>query len=173
MTEPTASWGCVPTTLIGLGAALVLLWLLAGCGRAPFYEQEAPIEEGCWAYDDTVRFSFSVADTSLRYNLYLSVEHADTFPYQNIYVQIHTTYPDGQRFVKLLPLDLFDATGQPNGACSGGVCSTEFVLQKRAILPQVGQYVIAVEQYMRYSPVAGIRALRLRIEPPAAASEGR
>lgn len=123
------------------------------------------IENGQWAYSDTVHFSFAVADTSLRYNLYLEVECVDTFPYQNIYVQIHTTYPSGRRFINLLPLDLFDATGRPNGACRGRVCSTEFVLQQRAILPEVGRYDIAVEQYMRFSPVVGIRALHLRVEP--------
>ncbi len=156
--------------MVGLGLVLGLLWFLISCRQASFYDQVVPVENGHWSYGDTLRFSFSVADTSSRYNLYLTVEHADTFPYQNIYVQIHTTYPDGQRFVKLLPLDLFDTAGQPNGACGGGICSTEFVLQQRAILPQVGQYEIAVEQYMRYSPVLGIRALRLRVEPAAAAS---
>ncbi len=170
MTDSAAPWGCVPTTMVGLGLLAGLLWWLTSCGQAPFYEHTAPLKDERWAYSDTVRFSFAVSDTSLRYNLYLTVEHADTFPYQNIYVQIHTAYPDGQRFVKLLPLDLFDTAGQPNGACSGGRCSTEFVLQQRAILPQVGTYEIAVEQYMRYSPVLGIRALRLRVEPAAAAS---
>lgn len=164
-----ASWGCVPTTLvIGLALLATVLCLQLSCSREPLhgyeYEEMAPIPEGQWAYADTVRFSFSIADTSLRYNLYLSVEHADTFPYQNLYVRLHTFYPKGQHFVKLLPLDLFDATGKSHGVCTGRVCQVEFVLQENAIFPQLGRYKLGVEQYMRFEPVKGIRALRLRVE---------
>lgn len=148
-----------------MGLLLGLLLWLTSCNEKPFYEQTVPIRKGQWDYADTVRFSFSIVDTSQRYNLYLNVEHADTFPYQNIYVQIHTVYPDGKHLMKLLPLDLFDASGQPNGTCRGRTCATDFVLQKQAVFPQVGQYTVAVEQYLRFNPVPGIRALRLTIEP--------
>ncbi len=173
ITEPALAWGCVPTALVRIGVLAALCWFLTACERAPFYEQTAPIEDGRWAYADTVRFPFTITDTSLRYNMYLEVAHADTFPYQNVYVQFHTTYPDGQCRSQVLSLDLFDATGQPNGPCRSGICRSEFVLQENAIFPQPGQYLLAVEQYMRFSPVVGVEGFRLRIESAAPATAAR
>ncbi len=165
ITDVSGPLGCVPTSLIGVGVLLGLLWFLLSCSRQEgyVYTQTISLEQGQWSYADTALFSFSVSDTSLRYNLYLEVEHADTFAYQNVYVQLHTSYPDGRQHTQVLPLDLFDAQGQSNGRCSGGLCRVEFVLQERAILPQQGRYTIAVEQYMRSSPVSGIRELRLTV----------
>ncbi len=149
-----------------------LLWFLISCGRDAFYEQTVSIKDGRWTYADTARFNFSISDTSQRYHVYLSIEHADTFPFQNIYVRIHTFFPNGEHKVQVLPLDLFDASGRPNGRCSGGVCRAEFTLQERAIFPQVGTYALALEQYMRADSIAGIRALHLSVKPAQKPTEG-
>ena len=49
-----------------------------------------------WAYGDTLEFKANIEDTTTLYNLILTLNHSTQYARQNIYTQIHTTFPDGQ-----------------------------------------------------------------------------
>ncbi|MCC6461891.1 MAG: gliding motility lipoprotein GldH [Saprospiraceae bacterium] len=142
--------------------ALLLLW--PSCGKSYFFQEKKEIAQGLWAYGDTAAFRFAIADTSHTYNLYLDFEYADTFATQNIYVRLHTVFPDGKRLSKQRSFDFFDAQGTPQGKCSSHTCTYQILLQENAFFDQPGQYFIGLEQFTRRDPLPGIRALGLTIE---------
>lgn len=147
-----------------LGAALIVLF--GACGPHYLYQENKQIPDGQWRYADTVTFQFAITDTSELYTLYLDFEHADTFAAQNLYVNLHTVFPDGQRMSKQKSFDLFDEQGQPAGKCSGHTCRLRVVLQEQTYFNQPGTYTIALEQYTRINPLPGIRSVGLAVMGP-------
>ena len=151
----------MPIRLTGLFALLICF---ASCDNNYLYQEEKTLPGAVWTYRDTLDFSFTVADTSTLYNLYLDFKHSDAFPYQNIYLKLYTRFPDGKRLSKVRNFDLFDAQGTSNGQCSGGECSVRILLQDNAFFNTAGAYTITLEQYMRVDSLNGIIAAGLAVE---------
>ena len=146
----------LPNLFLFLGMAALL-----SCNAPSIYEEEKSIAKDGWAYRDTLDFRFAMTDTSQRYNIYLDFDHAEDFGSQNIYLRLHTRFPDGKRVAKVFPVDFYDAQGQCFGQCSGGQCHLRAVLQENAFFNQTGEYTITVEQYMRQDPLLGVSKLGL------------
>ncbi|MEQ1746219.1 MAG: gliding motility lipoprotein GldH [Saprospiraceae bacterium] len=142
----------------------LLLIVFAACGPNYFFEENKPIANGQWAYADTLDFRFAIEDTLETYNMYLDFEYADTFSTQNIYLKLHTRFPDGKRLGKQKSFDLFSPEGQPLGKCSGGNRHLRTVLQERAFFNQRGEYVITLEQFTRSNPLPGVLSVGLALE---------
>lgn len=139
--------------------------LQTACQSKYSFEDKKNIPDGQWNYRDTLDFRFSITDTSRTYNLYLDFRYADTFATQNLYLQLHTLFPDGKRLKKQISFDLFDAQGAPKGTCSGHRCDYLAMLQENAFFDRSGEYVITVEQYTRQDSLPGILSVGLAIEP--------
>jgi len=134
------------------------------CGPDYLFTEEKKIDAGQWAYRDTMDFKFTVADTAQFYNLFADFEYADTFPLQNVYLRLHTLFPDGKRLSRVRSFDLFDAQGNSTGKCSGHTCNTRFALQEKAFFNLPGTYVITLEQFTRRDPLPGVSMAGLSVE---------
>jgi gliding motility-associated lipoprotein GldH len=139
--------------------------LQTACQSKYSFEEQKDIPDGQWTYPDTLDFRFTIADTSQMYNLYLDIGYADIFSTQNLYLQLHTLFPDGTRLSKQVSIDLFDAQGVPQGKCSGHTCRYPAMLQENAFFNQPGAYVITVAQHTRRDSLPGILSVGLALEP--------
>ena len=128
-----------------------LSFLLSACGPDYLYEETSDLEEAGWTYTDTLNFQFTIDDTPALYNLYLEVEHTTDYSYQNLYTQIHTQFPSGQRMSQVVSLELADKAGV-------------WPIQANAFFNEPGTYVITLEQYMRRSPVTGLTSIGFMLE---------
>lgn len=142
----------------------LLMLFQASCGSEFFYQEKKKLSGGCWTYRDTLDFRFTVNDTTNTYNLYLDFDYADTFATQNVYLKLHTLFPDGQRLSKQKSFDLFDAQGRATGQCSGHRCSMHAILQEKAFFNRAGEYAITLEQFTRQDTLPGIYGVGLSIE---------
>lgn len=138
--------------------------LLSACGPDYLYEETYDLEEAGWTYTDTLNFQFVIEDTLALYNLYLDVEHTTDYSYQNLYTQIHTRFPSGERMSQALSLELADKTGAWQGDCRGEKCRFLAPIQANAFFNEPGTYVITLEQYMRRSPVTGLTSIGFKLE---------
>jgi gliding motility-associated lipoprotein GldH len=141
-----------------------LTLLLASCGPSFVYEKQYDIPEGQWAYEDTLRFDFAIEDTLALYNLYLEVEHSDGFGFQNLYTRLHTQFPSGQRASKTLSLELSSKEGLWLGRCGKQQCRLRIPIQEGAFFNEPGPYAISIEQYMRQSPLPGVKSIAFQLE---------
>lgn len=142
---------------------LIPLFFLIGCGEDFIFEKTLTIPNGEWTYEQPLTFDFSIADTSARYDILLDVKHADTYGFQNLYVQFHTTFPSGKKESQTVSLELAKKNGIWNGKCSGEKCEVKIPLQVNAFFPETGAHQIAVEQYMRKNPLPGVEEMTLKI----------
>ena len=155
----------VGMSLPAIAVIFFIFTFLSACQSRFYYEEQKDIPQGRWNYADTLDFRFSIADTSKTYNLYLDFGYLDTFPTQNLYLKLHTRFPDAKRLSKQISFNLFDAQGVPYGECSGHKCRYLAVLQENAFFNQPGEYVITAEQYTRRDSLPGILSVGLAIEP--------
>ncbi len=133
------------------------------CGPTSIYEERTELAAEGWSYADSVRFAFSVEDTSQAYRLVLTVQHADDFAHQNFYVRLHTGFPSGVRTTEQLSLQLAGDFGVWLGNCSGGNCTLEIPILKQARFATPGPYSLTVEQYSRENPLPGVGAISLAV----------
>ncbi len=136
----------------------------ASCGPDYLFDEDKKIADGQWQYRDTLDFRFTVTDTAQLYNMFADFEYADTFSTQNIYLKLHTRFPDGRRISKVRSFDLFDAQGTAIGKCSGHACKTRILLQDKAYFNLPGEYMITLEQYTRLDPLPGMNVVGLAVE---------
>lgn len=138
--------------------------LVAACGKPTLVDRKTDIPESGWAYGDTLRWDFEVADTNAIYDLLLTIEHGTDFRYQNCYVQFHTLFPQGEVLTEQVSLELQTQVGQWLGDCGSSDCELTIPIQQNAFFNQPGKYAILMEQYMRQDSLPGIESFNLRIE---------
>ncbi len=143
-----------------------LVWsgLIGSCTPGHYHAETHEINEGEWPYEQVLSFPFTVTDTVSRYDIELQILHADNYAYQNIYIKITTTFPDSQKVSQTLPIDFADKQGRWYGDCRMAKCRLSVALQENAYFNQMGEYSIAIEQYMRVDPVEGLHEVSLVID---------
>ncbi len=143
---------------------IVLSMMLAGCDRDRVYSGNHRFPDQGWCHGDTVSFGFSIADTSARYNMYLDLDHTTAYPFQNLYVRIHSAFPDGKVLTEQHSLELQEKTGEWLGGCNGTACAARIVLRERMYFDKPGEYRLSFEQYTRTDCLAGIEKLSLVLD---------
>jgi gliding motility-associated lipoprotein GldH len=154
-------------TFPSIAFLLLLVFGFTACGDNFSYKSEKKISNGQWAYADTLDYKVPVSDTAQLYNLYIQFTHSDTFSTQNIYLKLHTRFPDGKRVSRIRSFDLYDMEGKPAGKCSGSSCQTRMMLQNNLYFNQIGEFTITLEQYTRSNPLSGVTAVGIMMEKAA------
>lgn len=144
---------------------LLLALTLAACGgRNTIFEQTEKINGSIWHYADSLQYEVAISDTNRLYNLLLDIGYVSNFPSQNLYVRIHTIFPDGKREKAVVNFDLTDPAGQQNGECNGDNCILEASIQQGAWFNTPGKYRFVIEQFMRTDSLSGIKSVSMLIE---------
>lgn len=146
-------------TLFGF---LIVTLTLSSCLQNIVFEKSISLD-GPWGYNDLLSYSFSVDDTTSLYSLWLDVSHSTTFAFQNMYIKIYTSFPEGTEKSDIVSLELANKNGLWNGRCRGENCLIHIPLQDKTYFQIPGNYGIRLEQFMRQDDLPGIHALKLRL----------
>ena len=138
--------------------------LLCSCGKNYLYNQQQSIANQSWTDSDTLNFQFNIPDTTKIYNILLDIQHSPEYAFQNMYVEIYTAFPSGDRIREMVSLELANRTGAWYSNCSGSRCLLEIPIQENAFFNQAGEYMITVKQFMRKNPLDGVQEIGLKIE---------
>ena len=121
------------------------------------------IEGEGWEYKDQKIFEIEISDDSTYYDLILDVNHSIEYSFENIYVNVHTTFPSGEKTTDKVSLQLTDDLDQWQGKCNNSACNVSILLQERVYFKELGKYTIAFEQFNRRNPLIGIQSLTLKL----------
>ena len=146
-----------------LGVFVALLGSIS-CTYSTVYEEMHQLPNYGWTYAEPLAYPFQIEDTTAYYDLWLDLKHRPDLPYQNLYVQITTTYPKGQTATDVISLELADRTGRWYGNCSSDACALSIPLQRETFFDQSGVYHLQIEQYTRTDTLPALKAFGLRIE---------
>ncbi|HHH50487.1 MAG TPA: gliding motility lipoprotein GldH [Saprospiraceae bacterium] len=140
------------------------LFLFLGCKENYFFQKSYDIPDAAWTYDNSLDFKVNIKDTSAIYNLFLTIEHSTDYPKQNVYIQIHTQFPTGEKLKEKLSINLASKAGAWYGKCGSKTCTLKIPIQEGAFFNIPGQYQFTIEQYMRVNPLNGIKRVSFSIE---------
>ncbi|MBK6947489.1 MAG: gliding motility lipoprotein GldH [Haliscomenobacter sp.] len=144
--------------------AFFLAFLASACGPRYLLKETRQLEGETWSYADSLSFQAAIRDTARIYDISLLVKHQTSFHFQNLYLRIHTGFPDGKKLTQVLSLELANKAGKWQGACRGDHCTLEVPIQLNAFFNQTGVHTFTLEQYMRADDLPGISALGIRIK---------
>lgn len=143
---------------------VLLPFFLFSCGKNYLYNNQQKIANQAWADSDSLNFKFNISDTTKIYNLLLDVQHAPEYAFQNMYVEIYTAFPAGERLREMVSLELADRSGMWYSDCGSSSCALEIPIQENAFFNQAGAYEITIKQFMRKNPLEHVQNIGLKIE---------
>lgn len=137
---------------------------IIGCGKSAYFQDIFAPNEQVWTYDDMASFDFTITDTTSSYDMYLDVKHTHGYPFQNMYLKIISTFPDGAEVSEQHSLELQEKNGEWMGECGSKSCELRFVLREGMRFDTPGDYNISFEQFTRRDSLEGVVSLGLVLD---------
>ncbi|MDO7888087.1 gliding motility lipoprotein GldH [Hymenobacter cheonanensis] len=160
----------------GLAAvALAGVAALSACDPNRVYEENTDLKSPSgdayvWDVQQRPTFTFAIADTTARYDVYFNVRNAADYGFYNLYLKHTLTGPNGRPAGPALlhQMVLMDPkTGQPLGAGAGDIFDHQFLALPHQHFARPGTYKLTLEQYMRQNQLPGIMAVGVRVTKEA------
>ena len=90
----------------------------------------------------------------------INIRHTISYPFQNLFIFIHSTDPYGQTTIDTLECVLADITGKWNTKGVGDILDFTQSYKDSIIFKTKGNYIIAIKQAMRYGELPSIKLLK-------------
>ena len=139
-----------------------ILLLICSCDNEHYlFRENVSTKNGTWAVEDKIPFRFTVTDTAEIYKVGFNIRYTHAYPQQNMYVFLHTIFPNGMRAHDTISIDLFDMEGIPLGSGKRVLELQNYFSRVR--FPMSGEYIMTLEQAMRQDTLSGIVSMGLYI----------
>lgn len=145
-------------------AALFLLFMLSSCNEHVLMDENLAISEKGWDLKQKASFEVDVSDTLGLYAFYVNIRQQETYRFSNLYIFLHTTFPNGTLTHDTIECVLAHDDGRWLGKSSGSLISNQILLNPSLRFPIAGKYRFEIEQAMRESRLQGIEDIGIRIE---------
>ena len=148
-----------------LAVGLGFVGLLTACDPNRIFEQNTDFSNSSWDVQQKPTFTFAIADTAARYDVYFNVRYASAYSYYNLYLQASLNGPGGPvgrpMLHQLLLLD--PKTGEPKGKGTGDIYDLQALALPNQRFAKPGNYTFTLEQYMRQDQLPGLMAVGVRV----------
>lgn len=141
-----------------------LIPLFWSCGNEVIIDQNREFENEYWNVSEVFETQFDISDTINNYNFFLTLRNTDDYSYQNLFVFLKTTFPNGKSKLDTINCPLANRQGKWLGKGFAGIYDNRVLYMARKRFPLEGNYTIRVEQAMRDDELAGILDIGIRIE---------
>ena len=149
--------------LVG-GISFVLSLFLLSCFDLPYYSESHVVDSSGWESSDSLRFNFTIADSTNSYDCVIDLSHTGEYPFSNIYLFVDFEFPNGKNRIDTVHITLADRTGRWYGAGLGHMTSLDVSLYEGITFPITGNYSVTVIHGMRRDPLEGITDIGFRLE---------
>jgi gliding motility-associated lipoprotein GldH len=145
---------------------LPVLILMFACDEQRVFEENRELDNAFWLADSAKDFTFTINDTTSRYNIYYSLRNTASYPFRNIYIDYVLEDTTGRQLEgSLVNQQLFHPkTGEPYGSGLGDVFDHQFLLLENYPFPAAGNYIMSLRQYMRRDTLKDVVAVGIRVE---------
>lgn len=135
---------------------------LASCTTIDLYEKSVTIPGFSWKSSYKPEFTFSISDTTTRYQLFLVLRHTEKYTYNNIWINLYSQPPGDTVHKASFELQL--ATNEKwLGTGMDDIYEHRIKLTDPQYL-KAGIYHFKVEQIMREDPLANVMNVGIRVE---------
>lgn len=144
--------------------AIAVAFLLVSCGNGKLYDDSVVIPDAKWDNEFVPSFDVNVEDTLVDYAFYLNIRHLDSYRYSNLFIFMHTEFPNGNVTHDTIECILAMPNGRWMGKGSGTMRSANVLLNPALRFPLSGEYHFEIEQAMREKELRGITDIGLCFE---------
>jgi len=146
----------------GIWIFLTLL-LAVSCGYDAFYEQNKPITNRSWTYDDKAEFPIHITEKQAKYDVFINLRHGPDYDFSNIFVLLHQKGPQltDTAYRKEIPLAQLD--GRWLGKSAGTLYEVQYLAHPNFVFPDTGVYTFVLEQNMRQNPLIDISDVGIKL----------
>ncbi len=148
----------------GFVFALFILLALCSCDQSKIFEQNVSFPDNIWLTKNKLAFEVVIEDTSSVHNVIFNIRNTDLYKYNNLWLFINTTFPDGTVFNDTIDYALANETGAWLGDGLGGFYGLKVPYRLKVKFPASGTYRFVIQQAMRENKLIGISDFGLRIE---------
>jgi gliding motility-associated lipoprotein GldH len=145
-------------------SCLIFCLALISCNKNVIFSEYTKIPEEGWKIENRLSYTVDIKDNKPYHNVFLTVRHADSYPFSNLFVFLTTTYPDGKTSVDTLECILANKKGEWQGDGAGDLWDNKIPLKQNLMFPQTGKYTFTFEQGMRQDVVPLILDFGMVIE---------
>lgn len=144
----------------------VLLFVLffSSCDRNRIFEENKKIPGEGWSSSNVIKLDVDIANIDIPTNFYINVRNADGYPYNNLFLFIKTTFPNGKMSNDTLECVLADENGKWLGTGMGDIYDNQIPFKKNVRFPIAGKYIFEIQHGMRTDVIPLIMDVGLRIE---------
>ena len=137
---------------------------MVSCGRNTLYDKSVVVKDAKWDNEMMPFFDVTVDDTLTSYAFYLNIRHLENYRYSNLFVFMHTAFPNGNVTHDTIECTLAYPDGRWMGKGSGTIRSAKILLNPALRFPLKGDYHFEIEQAMREKKLIGIADIGLCFE---------
>ncbi len=139
---------------------VIALW---SCAESPLFSEYHKVDPNGWHWEQEYQTELYVEDTLQLYDMVLELVHSDDFEYQNLYLQIETTFPSNRSVISQVSLELAGNNGMWTSHCRSGRCKIQFDLSKGFRFQEQGTHRFILKQHGRKTNLSGIFSLELML----------
>lgn len=143
---------------------LIITAFLGSCNQDKVYEKYEKMNDNKWLKSQSLTFEVPIKDTSMVYDISLTIRHAEYYPYANILITINQITPSAEERYKSFDLRLRNADGSFIGDGSGDIWDTKIILYKKISFNNKGTYKFIIENHMPYVETEGIMEIGFVVE---------
>lgn len=137
--------------------------LMSSCGSKAFFDQSLAVDQQGWSSRKMAHFEVPITDTLSTYAFFLQLRHLEDYRYSNLYIFLHTRFPNGTATHDTIECVLAKPDGEWLGKASGSLRENRILLNGALRFPVAGTYRFDIEQAMRQQQLEGIHDIGLRI----------
>jgi gliding motility-associated lipoprotein GldH len=145
-------------------AIVIILAGLTSCDNSKIYEENFNVDSEGWHSDDIKDFKFTIEDTLSPLSLFVNVRTSTDYKYSNLYIFLHSKYPNGEKNKDTLEFILADPMGKWYGESSGTVVEFKGMISTGGRFAQAGEYMFSIEHAMREEVLAEVIDVGFRVE---------
>lgn len=122
---------------------------LISCGESIVKTDFHSTNNGVWAKDSILSFSFSEVDTIVKHDMFINIRNDNSFPYNNLYLIAELNYPSGETVTDTLEYEMALPDGSWLGKGYGSIKENKLWYKENIVFPESGVYQLKVSHAMR------------------------
>lgn len=143
----------------------LLAFLITSCNSNTIYSKYESIDvDKGWSKNEKIKFEVNLEDNQPAYNVFVHVRNSEGYPYRNLFLFLHTTYPSGKKVTDTLECLLANEKGEWLGSGAGDLWDNTILFKRNVSFPEKGKYIFEYEQAMRYGDQNSIDPLPLILD---------
>lgn len=155
--------------MLRFAIAVFIAFVFAACSPPAEHTFVSQVPENGWPAGHRLTGEFNVSDTITPFNFFITLRNTNDYPYSNLYLFVHTIFPNNKRSKDTINCILTDRAGRWLGSGNGFIVDQKVIANKvlynyQKKFPLSGKYRFEIEHAMRPDTIYEIIDAGVRIE---------